>query len=92
MLLAVKGGLRVTGVDPNPAMNPYALESAERNGLAGSLTLLTGAAEQLPLPDNSMDAVIITLVMFYPSQSKATQRPIADGGNKLGRKFGGKVV
>ena len=53
----------MTGVDPNPFMFQYARDAAANAGLpAEDLRLLEGVAEALPLPDDSFDLVICTLV------------------------------
>lgn len=55
----------MTGVDPNPEMQPYAHETAELafQQVGDSLELLTGTAEELPLADESVDAAVCTLVL-----------------------------
>lgn len=52
----------VVGLDPNPAMQQYARESAAAQGLEGVVQLVEGSGEALPYPDNSFDAVVCTLV------------------------------
>ena len=49
------------GVEPNPYMRTYLRKEAERRGL--QLDLRAGVAEQLDVPDQSMDAVVCTLVL-----------------------------
>lgn len=63
-------GVEVIGVDPNPEMQPYAEETAELEFQqpGDSLRLLTGSAEQLPLPDASVDAAVCTLVLCSVKQ------------------------
>jgi hypothetical protein len=53
---------RIIGVDPNPAMHPWARRAAAAAGAAAKLRLVTGAAEALPLETSSVDAVIMTHV------------------------------
>jgi ubiquinone/menaquinone biosynthesis C-methylase UbiE len=48
------------GIEPNPAMYPYVEKEARRLGL--QIELRDGHAETLDAPDNSMDAVVSTLV------------------------------
>ena len=49
------------GVDPNPFMQPYLLREAERLGMAADVRM--GTAYELPAEDESVDAVICTLVL-----------------------------
>jgi SAM-dependent methyltransferase len=57
-------GLRVTGLDPNPQMQPYAREAAAAAGLGGEgqLSLVTAGAEAMPFEAGEFDAAVITLV------------------------------
>lgn len=52
---------RWIGVEPNPFMHPYLRQAAERVGLA--IEIRTIVAEKLPAEDQSMDAVVSTLVL-----------------------------
>lgn len=63
-------GVEVVGVDPNPEMQPYAHETAELvfQQPGDSLRLVTGSAEALPLPDDSVDAAVCTLVLCSVKQ------------------------
>ena len=54
-------GLRWIGVEPNPYMRSYLRKEAERRGL--QLDMRAGVAEQLEIPDQSVDAVVCTLVL-----------------------------
>lgn len=54
-------GVHMVGIDPNPYMLPHAEEKAETYGT--DLQAQTGAAENIPLPDNSCDVVITTLTL-----------------------------
>lgn len=49
------------GVEPNPAMHPYLQQEAEALGRSIELRNLEG--ERLPADDNSVDAVVSTLVL-----------------------------
>jgi ubiquinone/menaquinone biosynthesis C-methylase UbiE len=49
------------GIEPNPYMRAYLEKEAERCGL--QVNLRTGNAEQLDVADQSMDAVVCTLVL-----------------------------
>lgn len=53
--------VRWLGVDPNPFMRPYLLEAAARSGVEVDFRL--GRAEALPVDDQSVDAVIGSLVL-----------------------------
>jgi ubiquinone/menaquinone biosynthesis C-methylase UbiE len=49
------------GIEPNPYMHSYLKAEAERLGL--QIEILSGSAEHLDFPDNSVDGVISTLVL-----------------------------
>ena len=56
-------GMQITGIDPNPAMGPYALEAAQTANLdTTQISLLQGTAEVLPVASQSQDCVVCTLV------------------------------
>ena len=52
---------RWIGVEPNPHMHPYLRDAARQYGL--DVDLRTGTAEQITAGDDSVDAVISTLVL-----------------------------
>jgi len=52
---------RWIGVEPNPFMHPYLRQAAVRAGVA--IDIRTIAAERLPAENQSMDAVVSTLVL-----------------------------
>jgi ubiquinone/menaquinone biosynthesis C-methylase UbiE len=54
-------GVRWLGIDSNPAMFPYAQQEAKRLGL--TIELREGQAEHLPAVNDSIDAVVSTLVL-----------------------------
>lgn len=55
--------MHIVGVDPNPEMASYAVQAAQDADLPKqALQLLSGTAEQLPVPSKSQDAVVCTLV------------------------------
>ncbi len=54
-------GLHVVGVEPNPFMHRHFLSEAGRQGR--SVSLIRGRTESLPFPDESIDAVLSTLVL-----------------------------
>lgn len=49
------------GVEPNPFAHARLLAAAAQHGIRA--TLLEGSAERLPVPDQSVDAVVSTLVL-----------------------------
>ena len=53
--------VRWTGVEPNPFMEPYLRQEASRVGMP--IEIRIGTADTLPVADNSVDAVISTLVL-----------------------------
>lgn len=70
------------GIEPNPAMWPYLQKEAQK--LGRPIQLRTGQAERLEAEDNSMDAVVATLVLCsVPDPRKALQevlRVLKPGG------------
>jgi len=54
-------GLTVVGVEPNPFMHRHFLRKAQEGG--HQATLIQGRAEALPFRDESVDAVVSTLVL-----------------------------
>jgi ubiquinone/menaquinone biosynthesis C-methylase UbiE len=54
-------GIHWIGIEPNPFMQSYLKQEAERLGL--DIDLCTGTAEHLDVEDNSIDAVVSTLVL-----------------------------
>jgi ubiquinone/menaquinone biosynthesis C-methylase UbiE len=53
--------LRIVGIEPNPFMHRYFLDEARVEERA--VELVQGTAEALPFPDESVDAVLSTLVL-----------------------------
>lgn len=78
-------GVRWIGVEPNPFMHSYVREEAHKLGLP--IDLRIGTADRLPVPDNSVDFVISTLVLCcVPSQQRCLQevlRVLKPGGRFL---------
>ena len=56
------GGVRWTGLDPNPHMHRQLRTRAESMGIH-DLDLRLGVSESIPLPDASVDHVVATLVL-----------------------------
>lgn len=78
--------LHVTGIDPNAAMQPYALESAQAAGLAEALSLVQGDAQRMPFADGEFDAAVITLVLCSvpdPSAALSEIRRVVKPGGRL---------
>lgn len=74
--------VQVIGVEPNEFMWPYARRKAEQFDV--NLRLVNGTGENIPLEDESCDAVLTTLVMCsVPDPTKTTQevlRVLKPGG------------
>jgi SAM-dependent methyltransferase len=67
-------GVRWIGYEPNPYMHAYLRQEAERCGMA--VELRGDLAEQLDLPDASVDAVVSTLVLCSVEDLDATLRQV----------------
>jgi ubiquinone/menaquinone biosynthesis C-methylase UbiE len=78
-------GVRWIGIEPNVYMHPYLRELGLKLGL--STDIRPGTAEQLPVPDNSMDTVIGTQVLCSVSDPakvlQEIQRVLKPGGRFL---------
>ena len=74
-----------TGIEPNLFMHPYLQKEAERLGL--NIDLRSGTAEKLEAADNSMDAVVSTLVLCsvvnLPGTLQEVLRVLKPGGRFL---------
>jgi len=62
--------VRLFGVEPNPHMHPYLWREAERVGRR--MELRHGTAERLDVADDSVDAVVSTLVLCSVKDQEAT--------------------
>jgi SAM-dependent methyltransferase len=71
-----------TGVEPNPYMHPYLRANAAQQGRV--IDLRTGYTEALPIEDQSMDAVVSTLVLCsihnLPASLAEIRRVLKPGG------------
>ena len=76
-------GIRWIGVEPNTFMHGYLKELGLKLGL--SIDIRAGTAEQLPVPDSSMDAVISTQVLYSVADPakvlEEIQRVLKPGGH-----------
>ncbi len=54
---------RITGLDPNPAMQPYAMQNAQAAGLSDRVQLVEASADRMPFEAAAFDAAVITLVL-----------------------------
>lgn len=66
--------VRWTGVESNPYMRGYLEREAQRVGL--EVNLIDGSALEIPLPDQSVDAVVGTLVLCSVSDPLQTLREV----------------
>lgn len=75
-------GIHWIGIEPNPAMHGYLRDKAAQSGLTAELRL--GQAEQLDMPDSSVDAVVSTLVLCsvgsLTNSLREVQRVLKPGG------------
>lgn len=78
----LREGTRLVAVEPNPAMHPSLRQAAAERNI--HLDLLAHSADNVPLPDASVDAVISSLVLCtVPDPSAAlaeARRILAPGG------------
>jgi ubiquinone/menaquinone biosynthesis C-methylase UbiE len=70
----LKPATRVYGIEPNPHMIPALTSTAETLGI--QLEVIQSGAELIPLPDNSVDHVIGTLVLCTVENPCAVLREI----------------
>lgn len=66
--------VRWLGIEPNPAMFPYAQREAQR--LGKEIELRAGESEHLDIPTASMDAVVSTLVLCSVRDPQKTLQEI----------------
>ena len=62
-------GSHLLALEPNEAMHPFLLNNARNSGI--DLQLIPASAEAIPLPDNSVDVVIASLVLCTVSDLQA---------------------
>ncbi|XP_010511988.1 PREDICTED: methyltransferase-like protein 7A isoform X1 [Camelina sativa] len=74
---ASNANLTLYGLDPNPKMKKYARKSAAKAGFKPkSFRFKQGVGEAIPLKDNSVDAVVATLVLCSVSDVTQTLKEI----------------
>jgi ubiquinone/menaquinone biosynthesis C-methylase UbiE len=66
--------IRWIGIEPNPFMEKYLIGEADRLGM--QVEIRPGTAEELPMADNSADAVIATLVLCCVHDPQATLKEV----------------
>jgi ubiquinone/menaquinone biosynthesis C-methylase UbiE len=69
-----RSSIRWVGIEPNPFMHPYLRREAKRVGL--KVEIRSGAAERLNAGDESVDAVVSTLVLCSVQDVRGTLREI----------------
>ncbi len=75
--IAEKFGCRVAGLDISSEMLEQARRNVEASGLASSISLVEGRAEDLPFPDGHFDAVVFTFLFRYVDDPQATVNELA---------------
>jgi len=73
-LLYYPSDIHWIGIEPNPYMHLYLKKEAERLGL--NINIRSGTAERIDTEDNSMDAVVSTLVLCSVPNLPATLQEI----------------
>lgn len=78
-------GVRWIGIEPNPYMQKYLRQEAENLGMR--ISVLSGMAERIELPDRSIDAVVATLLLCSVSDTahvlREFQRVLKPGGKYI---------
>jgi len=80
----LRAGTRLLAVEPNPAMHASLRQAADARGI--HLELLPHSADDVPLPDASVDAVICTLVLCTvpdPTAALAEAKRILTPGGRF---------
>jgi demethylmenaquinone methyltransferase/2-methoxy-6-polyprenyl-1,4-benzoquinol methylase len=75
--LAERAGARVLGVDLTEQMLRRGKSNVTAAGKSGRISLVAGRAEQLPLPDGSVDALTFTYLLRYVDDPQATLAELA---------------
>ncbi len=75
--LADRTAARVVGVDLTEQMLRRGQLNVAAAGQAGRIGLIAGRAEQLPLPDASVDALTFTYLLRYVDEPRATLAELA---------------
>jgi demethylmenaquinone methyltransferase/2-methoxy-6-polyprenyl-1,4-benzoquinol methylase len=75
--LARRTSARVLGVDLTEQMLRQGRANVAAAGQSGRISLAAGRAEQLPLPDSSVDALTFTYLLRYVEDPQATLAEIA---------------
>jgi demethylmenaquinone methyltransferase/2-methoxy-6-polyprenyl-1,4-benzoquinol methylase len=75
--LARRYGCRVVGLDQSPEMLAEGRRRVEAAGLAASVELREGRAEELPFEDASFDGLTFTYLLRYVDDPAATMRELA---------------
>ncbi|BDG17332.1 class I SAM-dependent methyltransferase [Thermus brockianus] len=63
-------GVHWIGLEPNPYLHPHLKRALSLRGLSGEVLL--GQAEAIPLPEESVEAVVATLVLCSVADPRAT--------------------
>ena len=75
--LAARTGARVIGLDLTEEMLRRGAQNVAAAGASGHVSLVNARAEQLPLPDASVDALTFTYLLRYVSDPEATLAELA---------------
>jgi demethylmenaquinone methyltransferase/2-methoxy-6-polyprenyl-1,4-benzoquinol methylase len=75
--LAARTGARVIGLDLTEQMLRQGARNVAAAGADDSISLVSGRAEQLPLPDAAVDALTFTYLLRYVSDPQATLAELA---------------
>lgn len=75
--LAERAGARVLGVDLTEQMLRRGKSNVTAAGKSGRISLVAGRAEQLPLPDGSVDALTFTYLLRYVEDPQSTLAELA---------------
>jgi demethylmenaquinone methyltransferase/2-methoxy-6-polyprenyl-1,4-benzoquinol methylase len=75
--IAARTGARVIGLDLTEQMLRQGARNVAAAGASDSVSLVSGRAEQLPLPDASVDALTFTYLLRYVSDPQATLSELA---------------
>jgi len=75
--LAARSGARVAGVDLTEPMLRQGRHRVAAAGMRDRISLAAGRAEQLPLPDASVDALTFTYLLRYVRDPQATLAELA---------------